>query len=244
MVHPPPTSNSLANLAREVPFRASGLTLPEAMFCALRFCGAHYARIVSLTNFYSRSELATRACVGAACSRSDTVGELSTRKGVTEVEAGVDLDVANWALRGMWEFPIAITTRHEGQCNGLISSFTSNASTVPEAPRVLITLSQYNLTHDLVSASGVFAVHLLAVAPDSVLERSLEMIRVLAGNSGRDMDKLTGFETTDGVTGCPILADALCYVEGRVIGKLETEENTIFLGDVVAAGRLRNDERL
>jgi flavin reductase (DIM6/NTAB) family NADH-FMN oxidoreductase RutF len=168
----------------------------------------------------------------------------STRKGVTKVEAGLDLDVANWALSGMWEFPIAITTRHEGTRNGLISLFTSNASTVPEAPRVLITLSKYNLTHDLVSASGVFAVHLLAAEPDSVRDRSLEIIRVLGGNSGRDMDKLAGFETTDGVTGCPILVDALCYVEGRVIGKLETEENTIFLGDVVAAGRLRDGERL
>jgi flavin reductase (DIM6/NTAB) family NADH-FMN oxidoreductase RutF len=172
------------------------------------------------------------------------MGELSTRRGVTKVEAGVDLDVANWTLSGMWEFPIAITTTYEGQRNGLISLFTSNASTVPEAPRVLITLSKYNLTHDLVSASGVFAVHLLAAEPDSVLDRSLDMIRVLGGNSGRNMDKLAGFETTDGVTGCPILADALCYVEGRVIGKLETEENTIFLGDVVAAGRLRNGERL
>jgi hypothetical protein len=33
-------------------------------------------------------------------------------------------------------------------------------------------------------------------------------------------------------------------VEGRVIGRLETEENTIFLGDVVAAGRLRDGDRL
>jgi flavin reductase (DIM6/NTAB) family NADH-FMN oxidoreductase RutF len=172
------------------------------------------------------------------------MGESVIWEGVTKVESGLDLDVANWALSGMWEFPIAITTRHEGKRNGLISLFTSNASTVPEAPRVLITLSKYNLTHDLVSASGVFAVHLLAAEPDSVRDRSLEMIRVLGGNSGRDMDKLAGFETADGVTGCPILADALCYVEGRVIGKLETEESTIFLGDVAAAGRLRDGERL
>jgi flavin reductase (DIM6/NTAB) family NADH-FMN oxidoreductase RutF len=53
-----------------------------------------------------------------------------------------------------------------------------------------------------------------------------------------------GHQTTDGVRGCPILVDALCYVEGRVVGKLETEENTIFLGDVVAAGRLREGDRL
>jgi hypothetical protein len=58
------------------------------------------------------------------------------------VEAGLDLVAANWALSGVWKFPIAITTRHEAKRNGLISLFISNASTVPEAPRVLITLSK------------------------------------------------------------------------------------------------------
>jgi flavin reductase (DIM6/NTAB) family NADH-FMN oxidoreductase RutF len=158
--------------------------------------------------------------------------------------AGLDLDVANWALSSMWEFPLAITTRHEGKGNGLISLFTSNASTVPEAPRMLIVLSRYNLTHDMVTASGVFAFHLLADEPDDIRDQSLEIIRILGGKSGREMDKLAPFETITGITGCPILADALCYVEGRVIGKLETEENTIFLGDVVSAGRLREGGRL
>jgi flavin reductase (DIM6/NTAB) family NADH-FMN oxidoreductase RutF len=87
----------------------------------------------------------------------------------------------------------------------------------------------------VISATGV------AVAVCSV---ECNVNRVLGGNSRRDMDKHAGLETTDGMTGCPILADALCYVEGRVIGKLETEENTIFLGDVVAAGRLRDGDRL
>ena len=58
------------------------------------------------------------------------------------------------------------------------------------------------------------------------------------------MDKLENLATAVGVTGSPILLDALAYVEGEVIGRLETEENTIFLADVVAAKRLRDGSRL
>ena len=90
---------------------------------------------------------------------------------------------------------------------------------VPEAPRVTISLTKYNLTHDMVLESGVFAMHLLSAAPEQ-LERSLDIIRVLGGTTGRDVDKLAGFDTTVGVTGSPVLTDALVHIEGRVI-KLE-----------------------
>jgi flavin reductase (DIM6/NTAB) family NADH-FMN oxidoreductase RutF len=66
----------------------------------------------------------------------------------------------------------------------------------------------------------------------------------LGGSSGRDGDKIGQFDTKPGVTGSPILLDALSYVEGRVVGTLDAEENTIFLADVVGAERLREGERL
>lgn len=156
----------------------------------------------------------------------------------------VDLDSADWVLGGLRQFPVAITTVCEGRTNGLISLSGTGASVLTEAPRISISLTKYNLTHGLVEASGVFAFHLLAAEPAAILERSLEIIRRLGGHSGRDMDKLEGLAATAGVTGSPILADALGYVEGNVIGRLETEENTIFVADVVAAGRLREGPRL
>ena len=47
-----------------------------------------------------------------------------------------------------------------------------------------------------------------------------------------------------GVTGAPILLDALSYVEVRVTGALDNEENTIFVGDMVAAERLTRGGKL
>jgi flavin reductase (DIM6/NTAB) family NADH-FMN oxidoreductase RutF len=156
----------------------------------------------------------------------------------------LDLASANWQLSGLRPFPAAITTVAGGRRNGLIALSPGSGSVVPEAPRVTIALTTFNLTHDMVMDSGVFAVHLLAGDSGHALTASLAIIMGLGGRSGREGDKLAEFDTKPGVTGSPILLDALTYVEGRVIGTLVSEENTIFLADVVAAERLREGKRL
>jgi flavin reductase (DIM6/NTAB) family NADH-FMN oxidoreductase RutF len=152
-------------------------------------------------------------------------------------------DVANWHLAGLRPFPAAVTTVAGGRANGCIALSPGSGSIVPEAPRVTVGLTTFNLTHEMVGRSGVFAVHLLG-ADDECIDGSLRIIEGLGGSSGRQGDKLAGFATRDGLTGSPILLDALSYVEGRVIDSLVTEENTIFLAEVVAAERLRDGRRL
>jgi flavin reductase (DIM6/NTAB) family NADH-FMN oxidoreductase RutF len=156
----------------------------------------------------------------------------------------LDTKAAEYTLSGLRPFPVAVTTVHEGRTNGLMSLSAGAGGIVPEAPRVTISLTKYNLTHDLVLNSGVFAMHLLAATPESALDASLSILMGLGGSSGRDGDKLDPFDTKPGVTGAPILLDALSYVEGRVVASLDAQENTIFLADVVAAERLRAGERL
>ncbi|HEX3795540.1 MAG TPA: flavin reductase family protein [Acidimicrobiales bacterium] len=155
----------------------------------------------------------------------------------------IDLDMAGQFLSGMRPFPVAITTAWEGRTNGLMSLSAGAAGIVPEAPRMTISITKYNFSHDLVRDSGVFAVHLLGAAPE-LIDASLAILMGLGGSSGRDGDKLAGFATAPGVTGVPILQDALSYVEGRVVNSLDAEENTIFLADVVGAARLHEGSRL
>jgi flavin reductase (DIM6/NTAB) family NADH-FMN oxidoreductase RutF len=155
-----------------------------------------------------------------------------------------DLTAANYTLSGLRPFPVAVTTRYEGRANGLISLSAGAAAIVPEAPRVTISLTKYNLTHDMVLNSGAFVMHLLAATPETALEASLNIIMGLGGSSGRDGDKVSPFDTKPGVTGSPILLDALSYVEGRVVASLDVQESTIFVADVVGAERLRTGERL
>ena len=118
------------------------------------------------------------------------------------------------------------------------------ASLVPEAPRVIVEITKTSLTHDLVLASGVFALHTLPATPDDALKNSLSLVRTLGMRSGHDGDKMSGIAAKPGVTGSPILADTLTYVEARVVGTLDAQELTIFLADVVGGGRHRSGDSL
>ncbi|HEX3705862.1 MAG TPA: flavin reductase family protein [Mycobacteriales bacterium] len=156
----------------------------------------------------------------------------------------MDLDAAAFTLGGLRMYPLAVTTRSGDTANGLIALSGGSGSIVADAPRAMIGLSKYNLTHDLVMSSGVFAMHLLAADPPEALDASLSIVMALGASSGRDGDKLSTLATKDGVTGSPILIDALAYVEGRVVNSMDCDENTVFLADVVAAERLRDGHRL
>jgi flavin reductase (DIM6/NTAB) family NADH-FMN oxidoreductase RutF len=147
-------------------------------------------------------------------------------------------------LAMLWSPLLAITTHHEGRSNGLMAGTGVFASLVPEAPRVLIELTKSSLTHDLVMASRVFALHVLAATPNHALTTSLSLVRTLGMRSGHDGDKMAGIATRPGVTGSPILAETLTYVEARVVATLDAEELTIFLADVVDGGRHRSGEPL
>jgi len=154
----------------------------------------------------------------------------------------LDLDAAGFTLSGLRAFPVAVTTCHKGRANGLIALSAGNSSVIAEAPRAEIGITRFNFTHDLVVGSGIFVMHLLGNG--ALLEASLDIIQTLAGSSGRDGDKMSGLATKTGETGAPILTDALSYVEGRVVGSLDLQENTIFVADVVGAERLHRGGRL
>jgi len=155
----------------------------------------------------------------------------------------LDLDAANDVLSGLRPFPVAVTTIDGGFANGLMSLSAGSASIVPEGPRATISLTKYNRTHDMVVNSGIFVMHLLT-AEEEYIEDSLTILKTLGGSSGRDGDKIGKLRTRDGVTGAPVLLDAHSYVEARVFASLDVQENTIFVGDVVAAGTLHGGKRL
>ena len=147
-------------------------------------------------------------------------------------------------LAALWSPLLAITAHHDGRSNGMVAGTGVFASLVPEAPRVLVEITKMSLTHDLVLASRVFALHTLPATPDEALHTALSLVRTLGMRSGHDGDKMAGIPARPGVTGSPILADTLTYVEARVVGTLDAEELTVFLADVVAGGRHRNGELL
>jgi flavin reductase (DIM6/NTAB) family NADH-FMN oxidoreductase RutF len=133
---------------------------------------------------------------------------------------------------------IAVTTHFDGRDNGMIVLSGAAGSVIPDAMRMSVNICKSNFTHDLVMQSGVFAMHMLACGDEAAFARSVEIVQTLGGHSGRDGDKMGRLATKRGVTGAPILMDALSAVECRVVRSFDCDEMTFFLGDVVGNEKL------
>jgi flavin reductase (DIM6/NTAB) family NADH-FMN oxidoreductase RutF len=133
---------------------------------------------------------------------------------------------------------LAVTTHFAGRDNGLIILSGRASSVIPDAMRMSVMISKPNFSHDLIARGGVFAVHLLRCDPADAMARSAGIVTTLGGHSGHDGDKMAGLAISRGVTGAPILCDALSVVECRVVKSLDCDETTFFLGDVVGAEKL------
>ena len=93
------------------------------------------------------------------------------------------------------------------------------------------------LTHEIVSETGRFAVHLLHRGQVDVVTR-------LGFASSREKDKLKDIPHRIGATGCPILEDCYAWFDCTVINRMDTGCSTLFLGQAVEVGRGSGDEVL
>jgi flavin reductase (DIM6/NTAB) family NADH-FMN oxidoreductase RutF len=125
-----------------------------------------------------------------------------------------------------------LTAAAGGRRGGLIATFVSQASLVPELPRVLVGVAQQHHTWGLVEASSAFALHLLG-------EEHLDWVWRFGLQSGRDIDKLEGYHVLTAVTGSPLLAEAPGWLDCRVEARLDTGDRTVYLAEVVAARQNR-----
>ena len=123
-----------------------------------------------------------------------------------------------------------VTTAFEGRRDGCYVSFIAPCSMDPA--RLLVLTSHANLTHELVERSGVLAAHLVARGQEAWIDR-------FGHETGRDVDKFAAIPWQPGVTGAPILDDAVGYIEGRVLDSLNCGDHTARLVEPLAA-RLRD----
>ena len=127
-----------------------------------------------------------------------------------------------------------VTAAEDGRRGGFIATTVAQASIVDVMPRQLITVNQRHHTHELIEASGAFAMHLID-------ETQLELIWRFGLQSGRDVDKLAGLTCQAGATGSPLLADAVAWLDCRVESRMDSGDRTIYLAGVVD-GRLQRTE--
>jgi flavin reductase (DIM6/NTAB) family NADH-FMN oxidoreductase RutF len=119
--------------------------------------------------------------------------------------------------------------------NGQICNTLFQITSTP--PCFAIGINHRNLTHEYIVKSGVFAATILG-------ENDQRIVRRFGYRSGRDFDKFKGIPFITGDTGCPVLNNAVGYIECSIMKDktVDAGTHTIFIGNIVGAKLLNNIE--
>ncbi len=118
---------------------------------------------------------------------------------------------------------VVTTIGDDGQPYGLTATAFTSVSLEP--PLVLVCVDKRAESHPHFHASRVFAVNFLGVDHEHLSRR-------FATSGG---DKFKDLNVRRGITGAPLLPEALGYLECRTVEVFEGGDHTIFMGQVEAA---------
>jgi flavin reductase (DIM6/NTAB) family NADH-FMN oxidoreductase RutF len=126
----------------------------------------------------------------------------------------------------LWSTGVTIVTaQHNNRRHGMtVSSFTSVSL---DPPLVLVSLEQITKTHRLVQQAGYFGVTILEESQQQVSDR-------FAGRISEYRDRFDGLETFTLVSGSPMLAHGLAWLDCRVVVTYQAGNHTVYIGEVLA----------
>ena len=132
-----------------------------------------------------------------------------------------------------WESPervvLAVSVDEEGRADIIALGWKMYTSSYPRM--VAISVGKTRHSHGLISQGGEFV---LAIPGEDMAEAVL----YCGTHSGRDVDKFREAKLTP----CrarfvkpPLIEECIANMECRVVGKLDTGDHTIFVGEIVAS---------
>lgn len=129
----------------------------------------------------------------------------------------------------------AVSSGKDSRCNSQIANTVFQITSEPET--IAVAINKKNYTHSLMQESRVFSVSILSK------DTPLKFIGIFGFMCGRDVDKFEGVNYKIGTTGARIVIDhAVAYLEAEVIGEFDAGTHTIFIGKLVGAELLNNQE--
>jgi flavin reductase (DIM6/NTAB) family NADH-FMN oxidoreductase RutF len=118
------------------------------------------------------------------------------------------------------------TSRHGDLYGSGTINWLSQSSFDP--PLVMAGIQRDSSLHQAISGSRAFAIHIVGKSQKNLATVFFKTARV-------EGDLINGWRFALGVTGSPILADAVAYFECRVVDEVRGGDHTIFVGEVVEA---------
>lgn len=146
----------------------------------------------------------------------------------------MDNDELYELLRTFTSPVVAITSRRAEETNGMIANSAIRASLVPECPRLAFYCFKAHYSHELISETGRFCLHLLH-------RDQMDVVRELGFESGRNADKLASVDHSVSDKGLPVIENSFAHFECTVINAMDAGPSTFFLGDVTDTGRSPED---
>ncbi len=134
--------------------------------------------------------------------------------------------------RVLWTMPsglyvVGSTDRGERR-NAMTLNWATQVSFDPKW--VAIGVERSAFTHELIEASGVFSLNVISREDRAIVRRFTKPVEV-----DRAARTLNGFAYRDGLTGAPILDQAVAYLDCEVRERVVVGGHTLFLGEIVDA---------
>ena len=128
-----------------------------------------------------------------------------------------------------------ISTWDEGRPTGCTANSAMQITSEPAT--IAVSINHDNYTNKCIQETGRFAISILGENSDPGI------IGVFGFKSGRDNNKFDEVESV--IKGyMPVVADACAYITCEVIDKMETSTHTVFLGKVMDADVLKQDDAM
>ncbi len=141
----------------------------------------------------------------------------------------MDRQKVNRVLKRLVYGVYLLTARSGNEINGMPVSWVSQVSHEP--PLIMVCVAQERYTHAMMESSRAFALNIMARGQKGLVDSFM----------ARGIPKSEKFKMVryrEGITGSPLLKDALAYLECRITDTLDTGDHTIFVGEVVDAASM------
>ncbi len=127
-----------------------------------------------------------------------------------------------WLDREIW----LLTAQAGSRRGGLIATFVNQASIAPDLPRMVVGVARQHFTWQLIEQSQSFALHLLSAD-------NLDWVYHFGLQSGHEVDKFNDWTTETALTGSPLLANTIGWLDCQVEASLDIGDRTLYVGEVV-----------
>ncbi len=122
----------------------------------------------------------------------------------------------------------ALTVKQEGDEHGITANWVSQSSSDPAM--VVVAVESTSKMIEMIRDAHHFAISVFHEGQGDLAEK-------LGRGSAGTLPKLKGVKTKPApISGVPVLAEALGWVECRVVATLPSGDHTLVLGEVVEAG--------